>query len=90
MAQCWRDQHTLGDKLDMEKIAYSINEVCELAGVKRDLLYSEINAGNLPTLKIGRRRLIRHESLLTWIAERERLTQKEMGFAPSPTGTQAK
>jgi len=66
----------------LEKIAYSITEVCELAGVGRDLLYSEINSGNLSSVKIGRRRIIRSESLLAWIANRERATQKEMGFVP--------
>lgn len=69
----------------MEKLGYSINESCEIAGVGRDLMYSEINNGNLPSMKIGRRRIIRPESLRAWMVERERITQKEMGFDPIAT-----
>ena len=38
------------------------------------------NNGELPSLKIGRRRLIRPESLRSWIETKEHDTQVAMGF----------
>jgi excisionase family DNA binding protein len=61
-----------------EKLAFSITEACALAGVKKDTLYSEINAGRLRTAKINRRRVIRREALDEWLAAREFETQQAM------------
>jgi len=41
----------------MKKLAYTIQEAESASGIRKDLLYAEINRGNLKTLKIGRRRL---------------------------------
>jgi excisionase family DNA binding protein len=66
-----------------EAVALTIPESCKSAKVKKDTLYGAINSGELKSFKIGRRRLIRPESLAAWIIERERITQQEMGFAPN-------
>ena len=57
------------------KLAFSINETSELSGLGRDAIYSEINAGRLKSLKVGKRRLIRREALHAWLAEREAATE---------------
>ena len=63
-----------------EKLALSISEACDLSGVRRDTLYSEINAGNLKTLKIRGRRLIRRASLDKWLIEHEPAVNAAMGI----------
>jgi len=41
-----------------ERLAYSVDEAACLTGLSRDLLYDEMRRGNLPYVKVGRRRLI--------------------------------
>lgn len=50
-------------RLAAERLAYSVDEVAHLTGLSRDLLYDEMRRGNLPYVKIGRRRVITHEHL---------------------------
>ena len=66
--------------LHMDKFALSVEEAIEVSGIKRDLIYDEINSGNLKTLKIGRRRLIRTEALKQWLADHEARTSAAMGL----------
>jgi excisionase family DNA binding protein len=42
----------------VEKIAYTVREVAERTGLSRTFLFSEIKVGRLPSLKIGKNRLI--------------------------------
>ena len=46
-----------------ERLAYSVDEAARLTGLSRDLLYDEMRRGNLPYLKVGRRRLITRQHL---------------------------
>jgi excisionase family DNA binding protein len=46
-----------------ERLAYSVDEAVRLTGLSRDLLYDEMRRGNLPYVKIGRRRLITRQHL---------------------------
>jgi excisionase family DNA binding protein len=46
-----------------ERLAYSIEETARLTGLSRDLLYDQMRCGNLPYLKVGRRRLITRHHL---------------------------
>jgi excisionase family DNA binding protein len=62
------------------KLALSITEACALAGVQRDSLYREINAGRLKTAKIKGRRLVRREALEQWLSDQEAATDEAMGF----------
>lgn len=45
------------------KLAYSIEEVAELTGLSRSLLYDEMAAGRLSFIKVGRRRIITAEQV---------------------------
>lgn len=68
----------------MQKLAYSISESEDIAGCKKDRLYAEINAGNLKSIKVGRRRLIRAAALEQWLKDLESKTSKAMGFGDTP------
>src|SRR5689334_12285495 len=46
-----------------ERLAYSIEETARLTGLSRDLLYDQMRSGNLPYLKVGRRRIITRQHL---------------------------
>jgi len=53
-------------------LAYTIDETCAIARIRRDLFYRELKQGRGPkTFKIGKRRLVRHEALVGWLAELE-------------------
>lgn len=56
--------------LDRELV--NIPEAARLACISRSKLYEFIGAGELPTVKIGKRRLVRVETLRAWIASKER------------------
>lgn len=71
-----------------DKLALSIPEACALAGVKRDFLYREINAGRLKTAKIKGRRLVRRQALEQWLADQETATDEAMGFKDAVQWTQ--
>jgi len=47
----------------MEQLLYSLQEACDLLGVKKDMLYRYINSGQLESTKIGRRRLFSKRQL---------------------------
>jgi excisionase family DNA binding protein len=50
-------------ELAAERLAYSVEETARLTGLSRDLLYDQMRCGNLPYLKVGRRRLITRHHL---------------------------
>jgi len=41
-----------------ERMAFSVDEVCDMLGVSVPTVYARINDGTLRSLKMGRRRLI--------------------------------
>ena len=45
------------------RLAYSVDEAARLTDLSRDLLYDEMRRGNLPYVKVGRRRLITRQHL---------------------------
>ena len=51
-----------------ERLAYSVEETARLTGLSRDLLYDEMRRGNLPYLKVGRRRLITRHHLRQFLS----------------------
>ena len=51
--------------------ALGVNDAADYAGIKRDKIYHAINAGELKSLKIGRRRLIRVQALDEWLQSLE-------------------
>jgi excisionase family DNA binding protein len=51
--------------------ALSVEEAASAAGVSRTFLYERISSGELPTIKLGKRRLVRVEALRHWLASLE-------------------
>jgi excisionase family DNA binding protein len=49
-------------------LAYDIKGACRAVPVSRGTLYSEIRAGRLKKIKLGRRTLILAEDLKAWLA----------------------
>lgn len=47
----------------MEPVSVTIDDACKALGIKRTKIYELINAGHLRTLKIGRRTLVKTESI---------------------------
>ena len=54
-----------------QKLAVSTHEAAHLAGVGRTTIYEAIQSGDLKSLKIGKRRLIRIDALQAWLAALE-------------------
>ena len=48
---------------DTDKLVYSVTEAAELLSIGRTLVYDLIRDGELPTLKIGHRRLVARRTL---------------------------
>lgn len=57
------------ERTSLNRLAYSIKEVCQLAAVGRSTLYAEIGEGRLRAVKHGRRTLILTADLQDWIAK---------------------
>ena len=51
--------------------ALSVPEAAKVAGISRAALYHFITSGELPSLKIGNRRLVRVQTLRAWLASLE-------------------
>ena len=52
--------------------AFSIRDVADRLNVSTRHIQRLIARGELPSLRVGRRRLIRRESLRTWLTGREK------------------
>lgn len=59
-----------------QRLAYPVAEAAQLLGVSRSQLYELFNTGDVPSVKIGTRRLVRHEALVAY------LDRLENGGAP--------
>lgn len=51
----------------MEKLAYSIKETAAVLGVGRTSIYAMVGDGRLETFKVGRRTLIKVESIRRFV-----------------------
>jgi excisionase family DNA binding protein len=54
-----------------ERLAYSIEEVSELTGLSRSLVYDLMNDGRLSYIKAGRRRIITARHLAAFLESAE-------------------
>ena len=54
-----------------ERYAISIDEAARRSGLSRSRVYEALKAGDLKSLKIGARRLIMIDALMTWLAGHE-------------------
>ena len=48
--------------------AIAIPQACERIGLSRSTLYELLNQRQIPSIKVGRRRLVRIEDLDRWLA----------------------
>ena len=46
-----------------ERLAYSVDEVAQITGLSRDLLYDQMRTGQLDYIKVGRRRIVTRQHL---------------------------
>lgn len=53
------------------RLAYSIRQAAAMVGLGKSKLYELIRAGELPTVLVGNRRLVRAESLAEFLRVRE-------------------
>ncbi len=53
----------------MDKLTYSVQEVSEALGIGRTLTFDLMREGKLPSIKIGRRRLVARRDLERFIEE---------------------
>ncbi|WP_294212389.1 helix-turn-helix domain-containing protein [uncultured Sphingomonas sp.] len=51
-----------------QQLSYTIDQAASTIGIGRTTLYRLISEGRLPTVKLGRRTLIRHVDLVRLIA----------------------
>jgi excisionase family DNA binding protein len=56
-----------------ERLAYSVEEVCDLTGLSRSLVYDLMAAGRLAYIKAGRRRIITAQHLAAFLDSAERV-----------------
>lgn len=64
-----------------DRAALSPADAGKYIGVSRKTIHELIRHGDLPSIKLGSRRLIRREELDRFLAERERITKKPNGGA---------
>ncbi|MEM9355836.1 MAG: helix-turn-helix domain-containing protein [Pseudomonadota bacterium] len=70
------ETHSIITRSNGTPMAVPPAEAARLANVGRTKIYEAIGSGELPSLKIGRRRLIRIEALREWLLSAERATQE--------------
>jgi excisionase family DNA binding protein len=49
------------------RISYSVEEAAEETGIGRSYIYLAMKHGELASLKLGKRRLIMHDDLVSWL-----------------------
>lgn len=67
LAQLAAGMHCMQDRASIAPLAVSPAQAARLAGIGRTRLYEAIRSGELPSLKLGARRLIRIVDLEAWL-----------------------
>ena len=57
----------------MEKLVYSIQEVAELLGISRSYAYELVRKGEIPVLRLGKKRVVPKEKFTRWVNGEEEL-----------------
>ncbi|PZU27393.1 MAG: ethanolamine utilization protein EutA [Stenotrophomonas sp.] len=55
-----------------ERLSYTTDEACASTGLNRNALYRAMNAGQLKTFKVGKRRMVSARALREFIEAREK------------------
>jgi excisionase family DNA binding protein len=79
------DAHDEHQAPGTERLAYSVDEVAQLTGLSRDLLYDEMRRGHLAYLKVGRRRLITRQHLDQFLNAPPESSARAPGARSGPT-----
>ena len=66
--------HEVGP-LHIAPLAVGIADACRLTGLGRSKLYELLNAGEIPSLKIGKRRVVRVQALREWLGALDHASQ---------------
>jgi excisionase family DNA binding protein len=53
-----------------EPLAHGPDEACKLLGIGRTLFFNLLKTGEIPSLTIGGRRLVRHADLVAFLEKR--------------------
>lgn len=69
---------TEAPKLPMDPLAVSVDDAAKIVGIARVTLYKLINAGDVETVKIGCRRLVKVESLRRLVGGNMPITTQEL------------
>lgn len=67
-----------------ERVAYSVAEAAFITGLSGDLLYSQMRAGELAYLKVGRHRIITRRNLEAFLARTASLTRMRSSCLEPP------
>lgn len=57
----------------MEKLVLNVQEVAEALGISRSYAYELMRNGTIPTVQLGRKRVVAKEKLNEWINEKSEL-----------------
>jgi excisionase family DNA binding protein len=60
------DKRTTGTRL-----AYTTDQVAELLGISVRTVRDHMQSGEIPCFVMGQRRMVRHDTLVAWMATRE-------------------
>lgn len=63
----------------VERISYTVNETAEALGVGRDKVYELLHSGQLPSLNLGTRHLIRADALRAFLERAEAANADDEG-----------
>lgn len=67
-----------------EPLVYSVTEAASALGIGRSLAFELVRRGELPTVRLGRRRVIPRHLLTNWLESQFRASMDE-----HPTSTEA-
>lgn len=62
----------------MDKIGYSVDEAVQASGIGRTSLYELLQAGEIDSIKVGRRRIIPADALQEFFDRRRGTTDQEL------------
>ncbi len=66
------------------KLAYRVDEAVKASGLGRSFLYEHMASGDLPSIRIGGRRLILHDDLVAFLRGSRASVSKTLTVAEQP------
>lgn len=55
----------------MEKLVYSVQEVADMLGISKSYAYELIKHGDIPSILLGKKRVIPKERFVGWLNQKE-------------------